>query len=62
MAEIKLSALKGQCIDYRIPAMTLMKSKIAAWETHRNNAMKPFDWQFRTFDARIKLKKIYQNT
>jgi len=37
MAEIELSALKGQCLDRRIPDMSIMKAEVAAWEKDRNN-------------------------
>ena len=61
MAEIELSVLKGQCIDRRIPEMASMQTEVATWETNRNNAIKPIDWQFTTSDARIKLKRLYPN-
>jgi len=61
MAEIELSVLKGQCLDRRIPDMASMQTEVATWETNRNNAIKPIDWQFTTSDARIKLKRLYPN-
>ena len=59
MAEIELSALKGQCLDRRIPDMSIMKAEVAAWEKDRNNNAKKIVWQFTTSDARIKLKRLY---
>jgi len=59
MAEIELSALKGQCLNRRIPSMQEMKEEVAAWECGRNTSQTKIDWQFRTADARIKLKKLY---
>jgi len=59
MAEIELSALKGQCLDRRIPDMSIMKAEVAAWEKDRNNNAKKIVWQFTTPDARIKLKRLY---
>lgn len=59
MAEIELSALKGQCLDRRIPDITTMRSEVAAWEKDRNNSAKNIIWQFTTPDARIKLKRLY---
>ena len=38
MAEIELSALKGQCLDRRIADMPTMQAEVATWESHRNNA------------------------
>jgi len=61
MAEIELSALKGQCLNRRIPDMVTMKEQVAAWECDRNTRQTKIDWQFRTADARIKLKKLYPN-
>jgi len=54
LAEIELSALKGQCLDRRI-------AEIVIWENNRNNSSKTIDWQFSTSDARIKLKRLYPN-
>lgn len=59
MAEIELSALKGQCLDRRIADMATMQSEVAAWENSRNNSMRKIDWQFTTSDARTKLKRLY---
>ena len=59
MAEIEFSALKGQCLNRRIPDMATMQSEVAAWETSRNNRIRKIDWQFTTADARIKLKRLY---
>jgi transposase len=59
MAEIELSALKGQCLNRRIPDITTMRTEVAAWEKDRNNSAKNIVWQFTTPDARIKLKRLY---
>ena len=59
MAEIELSVLKGQCLDRRIADMPAMQAEVAAWETDRNNCIKKIDWQFKTSDARVKLKRLY---
>ena len=61
MAEIELSALKGQCLDRRIADMATMQTEVAIWEHDRNNSTKTIDWQFTTSDARIKLKRLYPN-
>ena len=61
MAEIELSALKGQCLDRRIADMATMQTEVATWENDRNNSLKTIDWQFTTPDARIKLKRLYPN-
>jgi hypothetical protein len=59
MAEIEFSALKRQCLDCRIPDQATLKQKIAAWERSRNQRAVKAKWQFKTEDARIKLKKLY---
>ncbi len=59
MAEIELSALIGQCLDWRIPDLETMSGHIAAWEQDRNNRQSTIDWQFFTDDARVKLKHLY---
>ncbi len=61
MAEIELSALKGQCLDRRIADMSTMQAEVAIWENNRNNMSRNIDWQFTTPDARIKLKRLYPN-
>lgn len=59
VAEIELSVLQQQCLDRRIPDRDIMRSEILAWEGDRNNRPSKIDWQFRTSDARIKLKHLY---
>lgn len=59
MAEIEFSALKRQCLDCRIPDQPTLKQKIADWERSRNQRAVKANWQFKTEDARIKLKKLY---
>jgi hypothetical protein len=36
-----------------------MQSQIAGWQRDRNDPLSKVDWQFRTSDARIKLKHVY---
>ena len=59
MAEIEFSALKRQCLGCRIPDQATLKQKIADWERSRNQRAVKANWQFKTEDARIKLKKLY---
>jgi len=59
MAEIEFSALKGQCLNRRIPDIVTMQTEITAWEKNRNNRMRKINWQFTAADARIKLKRLY---
>ena len=60
MAEIELSVLKGQCLDRRIPDLDTMQNQVAAWEADQNNSAKKITWQFTAPEARIKLRRLYQ--
>jgi len=59
MAEIELSHLSRQCLDRRIPDQEVLAREVAAWNKKRNEEKTIVDWQFKTEDARIKLKKLY---
>src|SRR5438132_2636393 len=59
MAETELSVLSRQCLDRRIDDRDLMAREIAAWQNARNTAEARINWQFKTADARIKLKRLY---
>ncbi len=61
IAECELSVLCRQCLDRRIPDIETMRREVENWETDRNNKAKKVDWQFKTPDARIKLKYLYPN-
>ena len=59
IAEIELSVLKRQCLAGRIPTIEKLIAEVHTWNTNRNNQQTKVDWQFRTDDARIKLKRLY---
>jgi DDE superfamily endonuclease len=59
MAEIEFSALSRQCLNRRIASQKKLTEEVAIWEAARNAATVRCDWQFTTFDARIKLRKLY---
>jgi len=59
IAEIELSVLIRQCLDDRIGDAEQLKSKIKAWEAERNANHCTVHWQFRTEDARIRLRWLY---
>lgn len=59
IAEIELSVLKGQCLSGRIDCIKKVRAIVSAWNNDRNNRSSSVDWQFRTSDARIKLKRLY---
>jgi len=59
MAEIEIGVLSRQCLSKYIESKERMIAEVAAWERQRNEANVTVDWQFRTADARVKLKKLY---
>ena len=60
IAEIELSAMSVQCLGQRhISDLFLLNMELAAWHVQRNLKQKGVDWQFKTTDARIKLKRLY---
>lgn len=59
IAECELSVLTKQCLNRRIPDIETLCNETKAWEHNRNKQQKGVDWQFKTEDARIKLKRLY---
>jgi DDE superfamily endonuclease len=59
MAESELGVLSSQCLSRRIPAKQILVDEIKAWEDERNKNNTKADWQFKTTDARLKLKHLY---
>lgn len=59
MAEIELNVLMGQCLNRRIDNTATIRKEVRAWKKNRNNKKAKINWQFRTDDARIKLKRLY---
>lgn len=62
IAEIELGLLSRQCLDRRIGTVEELKQEVRAWQRQRNSACGTVDWQFRTADARLKLKRLYPST
>jgi hypothetical protein len=60
MAEPKISVLSRQCLDRRIPDKQPLIGEVAAWRASRNKRHIKADWQFTAADARVKLKRLYQ--
>jgi hypothetical protein len=58
VAEVELSVL-GRSLPDRVPDAATLAAHATALATERNAAGKGCDWQFRTTDARIKLKRLY---
>ena len=59
MAEIELNVLNGQCLNRRIDDLFTVGKECEAWQKYRNNLNAKINWQFKTKDARIKLKRLY---
>ena len=59
IAECELSVLSRQALNSRFPNKDTLEKRVNEWTKDRNNAQKGVDWQFKTADARIKLKKLY---
>jgi len=59
IAEIELSVLTRQCLNRRIPDIQTLRNEAKAWAQSRNKKQKSVNWQFKTEDARIKLKRLY---
>ena len=61
MAECELSALTRQCLSVRIADIKIISQESQAWTATRNAHQIGVDWQFKTKDARVKLKRLYPN-
>ena len=59
MAEIELGILGRQCLSRRIDNADELRRETTAWEAARDSATATVNWQFKTEDARIKLKRLY---
>jgi hypothetical protein len=59
MAEIELSALVRQCLNRRLSNLATLAAEVQAWQQQRNDEVVKVHWQFKTDDARIKLKHLY---
>jgi hypothetical protein len=59
MAEIEQSVMARQALSRRIPNRETMKQRTTAWQKQRNAADATVDWQFKTEEARVKLRQLY---
>ena len=58
-AEIELGVLGRQCLDRRIADLETQTTEVGAWNEHRDQQQVRVNWQFKTADARVKLKRLY---
>ena len=59
MAEAELGMLASQCLDRRIADKQILAHEVNAWQDHRNKHHAKANWQFKTANARVKLKRLY---
>ena len=59
VAEIELNVMTRQCLFRRIPSIDMLRQELSQWESERNNSYAKVNWQFKTTDARVKLKSLY---
>jgi hypothetical protein len=59
IAEIELSVLARQGLAHNIATIEDLCQQVQQWQDHRNQRVGTVNWQFRTADARIKLKRLY---
>lgn len=59
VAEIGFSLLKRQCLPERVGSIEELNSYVTSYVKKRNSYPKKVNWQFKTADARIKLRHLY---
>ncbi len=59
IAEIELSVLARQGLARNVATIQDLCRQVQSWQEHRNQRVGTVNWQFRTADARIKLKRLY---
>lgn len=59
IAECELSVLTRQALSKRIADKHTLIKQVQAWYEQRNDKQVNVNWQFKTKDARIKLKRLY---
>lgn len=59
IAEIGFSNLQRQCVPARVGSVEKLRKAIEPYVAMKNASCSKIDWQFKTEDARIKLKRLY---
>lgn len=59
MAECELSVLEKQALGDRVESEAALRERIDVWNVDRNSRTMGINWQFKTSDARIKLRRLY---
>jgi hypothetical protein len=53
------NSLQPYRLDRRIADKQILTHEVNAWQHHRNKHHAKANWQFKTADARVKLKRLY---
>lgn len=59
MAEIESSALVRECLNRRLPDLATIAHEVKTWQQQSNDEVVKAHWQFKTDEARVKLKHLY---
>lgn len=59
IAEIGIHIMTRQCLDRRIPDIESLRKELNAWNEYYSKNPSPINWQFKSSDSRIKLKRLY---
>ncbi len=59
VAEILLNILTRQCLRRRLDSIDKVRNELTNWAEVRNASPKEVNWQFRTTDARNRLRSLY---
>jgi len=59
IAECELSVLTRQGLKQRVADKETLQQQVNNWYQQRNENQKKVNWQFKTKDARVKLKQLY---
>lgn len=59
IAEIELSVLARQGLAHNVATIEELCRQVQNWQDQRNQRVGTVNWQFRTADARVKLKRLY---
>jgi len=59
IAELTISVMVKQCINRRIATIEQLNSELTVWQKNYSDTASAVNWQFRTGDARVKLRRLY---
>ena len=62
LAECELGVLEKQALGEGVGDEAELTRRVTLWNEDRNHCTKRIDWQFRTSDARVKLRRLYPKT